>query len=340
MSKHKFSTKNLDLPAISFPATKPSGSALSSSSTSRTNLLSLRAENTPMSRYKSSFLSQRNNSNNNNRLQTDASKNNNGSTVTSRSRILSSPRRVQLTTRNLRERPSRLGLSMSDRKPPREERRLGRQTDSAPRSLVGSHKRTHSSTSLQGPVFSPRLPSSGNKFGFEPITAHYNRTQNDDIMKRRKVVTFLDPLDKTTTPTASFDPTTRIPIDEMVISDSESEETPLKSKLPRSSAGVLATKRSTKSITDEKNTDSLTDKQLFSVANGTSEASAILDLECEIKQFQLDYLRKFKKMQEQVELQAKQIQVLQEDNKKLMNLVDPPKNKQRENQHAPLFPRK
>jgi hypothetical protein len=137
-------------------------------------------------------------------------------------------------------------------------------------------------------------------------------------MKRRKVVTFVDPLDKTTTPTASFNPTPRIPIDEMVISDSDNEETPLKSKQPRSSAGMLAAKRSTTSLRDEKNID---DKQLFSAANATSEASAILELECEIKQIQLDYLRKFKKMQEQMELQAKQIQGLQEDNKKLLDLV-------------------
>ena len=325
MSKHKFSTKNLDLPSISFPATKSSGSAFSSSSTTRTKTSgSLRAENTPMSRYRSSYLSQRNNNNNNNnssRFQSDASKITNGSTVTSSSQILSSPRRVQLTTRNLRERPSRPGISMSERKPLRNERRLGRPLDSAPRSLPGSHKRTHSNSSLQGPVFSPRLPSSGNKFGFEPITAHHNRTRHDDIMKRRKVVTFLDPLDKPATPTASFNLTTHIPIDEMVISDSDNEETPLKSKLPLSTAGVLASKRPTKSMTDERDPDSLADKQLFSVGNATSEASAILELECEIKQIQLDYLRKFKKMQEQMELQAKQIQLLQEDNKKLLALV-------------------
>lgn len=46
-------------------------------------------------------------------------------------------------------------------------------------------------------------------------------------------------------------------------------------------------------------------------------ASMFLELECEVKQIQLDSLRRFKELQQQIQVQAKQIQDLQEENKAL-----------------------
>lgn len=49
----------------------------------------------------------------------------------------------------------------------------------------------------------------------------------------------------------------------------------------------------------------------------SSQSSLLLQLECEIKQIQLDNLRKFRELQQQMQVQAKQIQDLQEENKLL-----------------------
>lgn len=136
-------------------------------------------------------------------------------------------------------------------------------------------------------------------------------------MKRRKVVAFVEAIDKQT-PTI-VQKTTRSPVDDMVISDSEEEETPLKSKQALST--IVPAKSNETMVADERETNSIVHKPLFTKPQATSETSAILELECEIKQIQLDNLRKFKTLQAQMELQAKQIQSLHEQNKQLLALV-------------------
>lgn len=49
----------------------------------------------------------------------------------------------------------------------------------------------------------------------------------------------------------------------------------------------------------------------------STSSSTLLQLECEIKQIQLDTLRKFKELQQQMSLQSRQIYELQNENKEL-----------------------
>lgn len=266
-----------------------------------------------MSSYRSPFLRQGiNRTVNDSKLPTVIRKPTSVSSISSSSQTLSSPRRKQLTTRNLRERPTRLEMPISERKLLREDR-LRRVLDSRPSSDQDSHKRSHSS--LSSPVVTPRSYSSVSKFGFEPISRQYTRNRSDDIMKRRKVVAFVESIDKQT-PTI-VPKTTRSPVDDMVISDSEEEETPLKSKQTLST--ILSNKETI--AVDKRETNSIVHKPLFTKTHATLETSAILELECEIKQIQLDNLRKFKTLQAQMELQAEQIQSLHEQNKQLLALV-------------------
>lgn len=94
----------------------------------------------------------------------------------------------------------------------------------------------------------------------------------------------------------------------------ESKQASLRSKRKGLAAGDAYTKPKTKASMNM-NTHSTVTPSAHDFA--ASSSSMLLGLECEIKQIQLDNLRKFKELQQQMQVQAKHIQDLQAENKEL-----------------------
>lgn len=149
-----------------------------------------------------------------------------------------------------------------------------------------THKRTFSSLQLSAASPSQRFKStSRNRLrDYQNSLSHEHNVPT----KRRKVVTFQD--ERENEDVESEDSDIEISEEEALLETKQASR--IKRKLTSETAGTF----------DEAS---------------SSSASVLLELECEIKQIQLDNLRKFKELQQQMQVQAKQIQELQEENKTL-----------------------
>lgn len=167
-------------------------------------------------------------------------------------------------------------------------------------SLDRTHKRTFSSTQAMA-TLSPSSQMYKGPLSRNRLREYQNSACEQSVYtpaKKRKVVTFQDELERSPDDKEEEDDKSdSADLEEAEVSE---EEAILESKQQR----LRSKRKEQQTVTS-------------SPALASSQSSMLLQLECEVKQIQLDNLRKFRELQQQMQVQAKQIQDLQEENRLL-----------------------